>query len=196
MNKIKPFLKNSEIITPATVLTIICLVVTLALSSANMLTENKIKILSEKSQSSTMAELIEADSFKSETAISDGEEIEYTAAIKGDKTVGIIFVTEENGYGGTVSVMTAIDTDCKIKAVKILDASNETPGLGQNVTKEAFYNQFSGLTGNITAAKSGTANSENNEINAVTGATISSRAVTKAVNDALEKATKIMAKEE
>ena len=193
MNKIKSFFKaNGEIIIPTAVLTVICLVVTLALSSANMLTEDKIKLLAEKSQNSAMSELIEADKFETKTVASENGETEYNEAVKDGETVGMIFVTQENGYGGTVSVMTAVDTDGKVIAVKILDASNETPGLGQNVTKESFYDQFSDLTGEIVAKKSGTAVAENNEIDAVTGATISSKAVSRAVNTALENAAKII----
>ena len=195
--KIKSFFKsNIEIIVPTAVLTVICLVVTLALSSTNMLTASKIEALAEKTQNEAMAKLINADEFNTKTAVLDDSEIEYNVAVKGGETVGLIFVTEENGYGGSVSVMTAVNTDGTVAAVEILDASNETPGLGQNVTKESFYNQFSGLNGDIVAAKGGTANTDNNEINAVTGASISSRAVTNAVNTALDNAAKILAEED
>lgn len=195
--KIKSFFKsNIEIIVPTAVLTVICLVVTLALSSTNMLTASKIEALAEKTQNEAMAKLINADEFNAKTAVLDDSEIEYNVAVKGGETVGLIFVTEENGYGGSVSVMTAVNTDGTVAAVEILDASNETPGLGQNVTKESFYNQFSGLNGDIVAAKGGTANTDNNEINAVTGASISSRAVTNAVNTALDNAAKILAEED
>lgn len=195
--QIKSFFKsNIEIIVPTAVLTVICLVVTLALSSTNMLTASKIEALAEKTQNEAMAKLINADEFNAKTAVLDDSEIEYNVAVKGGETVGLIFVTEENGYGGSVSVMTAVNTDGTVAAVEILDASNETPGLGQNVTKESFYNQFSGLNGDIVAAKGGTANTDNNEINAVTGASISSRAVTNAVNTALDNAAKILAEED
>ena len=112
----------------------------------------------------------------------EGKEI-YTA-VKNGAVAGYIFVTGAKGYGGNISVMTAVDPAGKILAVSILSASDETPGLGQNVTKEGFYSQFLGLSGDITVVKNG-ANSTDNEINAVTGATISSKAVTKAVNEAL-----------
>ncbi|MBR2489670.1 MAG: FMN-binding protein, partial [Clostridia bacterium] len=56
---------------------------------------------------------------------------------------------------------------------------------GQNVTKEKFYSQYEEKTADVKVIKNG-AVSENNEINAVTGATISSKAVTSAVNMALE----------
>ncbi|MBQ8741315.1 MAG: FMN-binding protein [Clostridia bacterium] len=197
LDKIKAFFKaNSEIITPTAVLAIICVVVTLALSSTNLLTASRIEELAVETQNKAMAKLIEADEYTLQAAVLADEEIEYNAAIKDGETVGLIFVTEANGYGGAVSVMTAVNMDGSVAAIEILDASNETPGLGQNVTKESFYTQFNGLKNDIAVIKGGTANAENNEINAVTGATISSKAVTAAVNQALDYAAEIIVKED
>ncbi len=186
LNRIKTFFKtNSNVITPTAVLTVICIVVTLALSSANMITAKKITELSVKNQNDAMSKLIDADEYKAETAVLDGETVNYHTAVKDGENIGYIFTVDEKGYGGTVSVMTAINTDGTVAAVEILDASNETPGLGQNVKNSDFYTQFKGLADNITVIRGGSANADNNEINAVTGATISSKAVTKAVNRAL-----------
>ena len=186
LNRIKTFFKtNSDVITPTAVLTVICIVVTLALSSANMITAKKITELSVKNQNDAMSKLIDADEYKAETAVLDGETVNYHTAVKDGENIGYIFTVDEKGYGGTVSVMTAINTDGTVAAVEILDASNETPGLGQNVKNSNFYTQFKGLADNITVIRGGSANADNNEINAVTGATISSKAVTKAVNRAL-----------
>ena len=186
LKRIKTFFKtNSDIITPTAVLTVICIVVTLALSSANMLTAKKITELSVKNQNDAMSKLIDADEYKAETAVLDGENVNYHTALKDGENIGYIFTVDEKGYGGTVSVMTAVNTDGTVAAVEILDASNETPGLGQNVKNSDFYTQFNGLADNITVIRGGSANADNNEINAVTGATISSKAVTKAVNRAL-----------
>ena len=197
LDKIKAFFKaNSEIITPTAVLAIICVVVTLALSSTNLLTASRIEELAVETQNKAMAKLIEADEYTLQAAVLADEEIEYNAAIKDGETVGLIFVTEANGYGGAVSVMTAVNMDGSVAAIEILDASNETPGRGQNVTKESFYTQFNGLKNDIAVIKGGTANAENNEINAVTGATISSKAVTAAVNQALDYAAEIIVKED
>lgn len=88
--------------------------------------------------------------------------------------------------------MTAINTDGTVAAIEILDASNETPGLGQNVTKQDFYTQYSGVKSGVEVVKDGTGSADNNTVNAVTGATISSKAVTKSVNTALDYAEKIM----
>ena len=195
LDKIKSFFKsNSEIITPTAVLAIICVVVTLALSSTNLLTAGKIEALAIETQNKAMEKLIEADEYHELPATTSFGDITYYAAIKGGDTVGCIFVTEANGYGGVVSVMTAVDMEGKIVAVEILEAADETPGLGQNVTKPDWYSQFSGLKNDITVIKGGSANQENNEVNAVTGATISSKAVTTAVNQALDYAQEIIVK--
>lgn len=192
-NKIKSFFKsNLDIIRPTAVLALICIVVTLALSSANFLTENKIKALAQENQNKAMSKLIEADSYNEKTAEIDGEKITYTTAENSDGIIGYIFTVDVNGYGGALSVMTAINTDGTVAAIEILDASNETPGLGQNVTKQDFYTQYSGVKSGVEVVKDGTGSADNNTVNAVTGATISSKAVTKSVNTALDYAEKIM----
>lgn len=194
-DKIKSFFKaNGEVITPTAVLAIICVVVTLALSSTNLLTAGKIEALAIETQNKAMAKLIEADEYHELPATTSFGDITYNAAIKDGDTVGCIFVTEANGYGGVVSVMTAVDMEGKVIAVEILAAADETPGLGQNVTKEYFYTRFNGMSGDIVVQKAGTAKKENNEIDAVTGATISSEAVKTAVNQALDYAAEIIAK--
>ena len=192
-NKIKSFFKsNLDIIRPTAVLALICIVVTLALSSANFLTENKIEALAQENQNKAMSKLIEADSYNEKTAEIDGEKITYTTAENSDGIMGYIFTVDVNGYGGALSVMTAINTDGTVAAIEILDASNETPGLGQNVTKQDFYTQYSGVKSGVEVVKDGTGSADNNTVNAVTGATISSKAVTKSVNTALDYAEKIM----
>ena len=192
-NKIKSFFKsNLDIIRPTAVLALICIVVTLALSSANLLTENKIKALAQENQNKAMSKLIKADSYNEKTAEIDGEKITYTTAENSDGIIGYIFTVDVNGYGGALSVMTAINTDGTVAAIEILDASNETPGLGQNVTKQDFYTQYSGVKSGVEVVKDGTGSADNNTVNAVTGATISSKAVTKSVNTALDYAEKIM----
>ena len=193
LDKIKLFFKtNSEVITPTVVLAIICVVVTLALSSANLLTHKKIETLAIQTQNAAMAKLIEADEYQESEATTSYGDITYNTAIKDGETVGYIFTVSAKGYGGDISVMTAVNMDGSVAAVEILDASNETPGLGQNATKESFYTQFAGLKSGISVVKGENANSDNNEINALTGATISSKAVTTAVNTALDYASEII----
>lgn len=186
MNKFITFLKNNkdDILKPIIVLFSICIIITLALSLTNALTKNTIDNLQKAKEKETMSNLIDADKFKIYTFEGKDETFDFRAAIKDGEIKGYIFVTSAKGYGGDVSVMTAIGIDGKVIEVSILDASNETPGLGQNVTKESFYSQFKGKTKDIGVVKSGIA-TKANEINAVTGASISSKAVRTAVDKAL-----------
>lgn len=190
MDKIKEFFKKNfkDIFKPIIVLLAICIVIPLALSVTNRFTKEKIANLESKNQSETMKLLIDAEAFN-EYHFGDDESSEdyfsYFIAEKGGKPVGYIFKTSAKGYGGDVKVMTAILPDGKVKEVAILDVSNETPGLGQNASKENFYSQFKDKTLGVEVLKNN-ADESKNQINAVTGATITSRAVTSAVNRACE----------
>lgn len=181
LNKIKSLLNsNSDIFRPIAVLTAICLVVAILLSFTNLITKDTIANMELKASNDAMSVLISAEKY--EKADVEGE---LYIAKNGEEVKGYIVKTVGRGYGGDVVIMTAISTDKKVMGVKILSAADETPGLGQNVTKESFYSQYIGKTENITVLKNG-ANSDKNEINAVTGATVSSKAVTGAVNKAFE----------
>ena len=70
------------------------------------------------------------------------------------------------------------NADNAVTGVSIVDHA-ETSGLGANCVKESFRNQFIGATGGLAVNKDG------GTIDALTGATITSRAVTRAVNNAV-----------
>ena len=174
--------KNREdIIKPVGVLLAICIIIPLALSVTNKVTAKKIAELENENSKKNMQSLVSADDFEK---CSDGG-IEYYTAIKGGDTAAYIFTESAKGYGGNVSVMTAVKPDGTVAGVAILDVSGETPGLGQNAAKESFYSQYTGLKKVVSLLKNG-AKAENNEVDAVTGATITSTAVTRAVNTALD----------
>lgn len=200
MDKIKELLSKckdiilrykDDILKPIIVLLAICVVIPLALAVTNAVTVDKIAALEVQKSKEAMQSLISADSFEEQKA-DDGSL--YHIALKDGETVGYIFSTAAKGYGGDVSVMTAIKPDGTVKSVAILDVSNETPGLGQNAAKEDFYSQFEDKAEDIKLLKNG-AEAKNNEIDAVTGATITSKAVTNAVNEALERFNKVSGSE-
>ena len=187
MPKLTELIKKNkkDIIIPVAVLLAICIVIPLALSLTNKITVDRIAKLEEKNSAATMESLIKADTFEKSKFKDSETEFEYFVAVRDGETAGYIFKTSEKGYGGEVSVMTAVNPDGTVKSVAILDVSNETPGLGQNAAKESFYSQYSGKKSGISLLKNG-ADSDKNEVNAVTGATITSTAVNKAVNKALQ----------
>ena len=179
--------KNREdIIKPVGVLLAICIIIPLALSVTNKVTAKKIAELEAANSKKNMQSLIDADNFEE----CESGEITYYAAINGGETAAYIFTESSKGYGGDVSVMTAIKPDGTVAGVAILDVSGETPGLGQNAAKESFYSQYAGLKKGVSLLKNG-AKAENNEVDAVTGATITSTAVTRAVNAALDDFEKV-----
>ncbi len=96
----------------------------------------------------------------------------------------VINVTSHEGSQADISFSVGIQNDGTLNGYSITSIS-ETPGLGVLVQEEPFYSQFEGKAEeNYTVVK--TAPAADNEIQAVTGATISSRAVTNGVNACLE----------
>ena len=80
-------------------------------------------------------------------------------------------------------MLVAVSPDGKVIDYNILSA-NETPGLGDNAAKEPFKSQFKDKTAEALTVVKDPSNKEN--IQAMTGATISSKAVTKGVKEAVE----------
>ena len=113
----------------------------------------------------------------------DGVEEAYIANT-GDEPAGVCVVSSAFGYGGAVKVITGINAEGEVTGIDILSHS-ETPGLGANAEKPEFTSQFEGKTSGIGVSRGKAAG---NEINAMSGATITSKAVTEAVNMALEAA--------
>jgi electron transport complex protein RnfG len=98
-----------------------------------------------------------------------------------DVLIGYVINAKESGYSSTIEMLVGLDLNFNIVGVKILSQS-ETPGLGTKITEEWFNKQFAGKSLNVLAVKK-----DGGEINAITGATISSRAVAKGIKDAVEK---------
>ena len=90
--------------------------------------------------------------------------------------------TCKDGYGGDITLMVGFKTDKKtVISYKVLAAS-ETPGLGMKLKTPEFAGQFAGKDGRALKVKK-----DGGEIEAITSATITSRAVCKAIADAQSK---------
>jgi Na+-translocating ferredoxin:NAD+ oxidoreductase subunit G len=114
---------------------------------------------------------------------SHGKPYEYYMATSTGKPVAYISSTAGKGYSSYIAMLVSMDTDLKIKDVKILH-HGETPGLGDQVEdRKLFLDQFKGKAlSQLVLLKTET--KEN--IQAISGATISSRAVTNGVKDAVQ----------
>lgn len=178
-------IKLKDILVPTITLFVICLIVSALLAGTNALTkgpiaENELK----KSQDAMAAVCPEAASFEE---INSADYQAYKALDESGKIIGCAVTVTSKGYGGDVAVMVGISSvdGGMVTGVEILSHS-ETPGLGANAVSEDFRNQFTdnpSLHG-FSVVKDGTGGSEG-KIDAITGATITSNAVTGAVNEAL-----------
>ena len=91
-------------------------------------------------------------------------------------------VTTSEGYGGNIQVSVGIASDGTVKGIELLSLK-ETAGLGMNATKDEFKGQYADkLVDTFVVTKSGAKTDE--EIDAITSATVTSNAVTGAVNAA------------
>lgn len=175
-------MKNSKSILTATFcLVVICLAVTGAVAGTRYAFSDEIAAQEWQQQQTTMSKLIKAEDYQQLTNDAANGQL-YEAITDAGETAGFIAITAEYGYGSEVSVMTAITPAGQVAGIEILDASQETPGLGQNVTRSDFTKQFDNLTDSPKVVKQKAAD---NEIQAVTGATRSSNAVAGAVKKAL-----------
>ena len=94
----------------------------------------------------------------------------------------VITTTDKDGFGGNIQITVGIKKDGTINGVSILSIS-ETAGLGMRAKEPSFYNQFAGQQAEkFYVSKDG---GDGQPIDALSGATITSRAVTGAVNTAL-----------
>ena len=102
---------------------------------------------------------------------------------KGDRLIGVAFkVTSPEGYGGNIEVMVGLLPKGMIYGIEVL-SHLETPGLGAKIREAKFKDRFKNLNlSNTTWA----VKKDAGDIDGITGATISSRAVIKAVKEGLE----------
>ncbi len=171
------------ILKPAIALFVICLVAAALLAATNSVTHDKIEEIAAQTENEARFSLFpDAASFGDPQQSGD---VTYAAALDyRERVIGYTFTTAAKGYGGDVTVMTGVLPDGTVGGVEILDVSDETPGLGQNAKKPEFKAQFAGMSGKIgvsTASKQAA-----NGIDALTGATYTSKGVAEAVNMALQ----------
>lgn len=116
-----------------------------------------------------------------------GEKDTFVAE-QGGKKVAYIIPTAPKGYGGAIKMLTAVSMDGTVMDYTVLEA-NETPGLGDRGAKSPFKDQFKGKKlENLEVTKD---HGVKDKIQAMTGATISSRAFTLGVKQAVEKAAQL-----
>lgn len=162
---------------------IVCTIIAAVVASVNYVTKDKI-------QEYEFVKITEAlDSvFKNENngSVLKYDEVgaELTGSVTGlyevfenDEKKGYGILCEPTGFKDVIRLLVAFDNNNSIIAVRVISLS-ETPGFGDRVKNEPeFTEQFVGKQNSIILGNDG--------VNALSGATVSSKAVTKGVNDAI-----------
>lgn len=167
----------NKIFKPIVVLGIICIVITGALAATNSVTAPIIDEATRVAQQKARTELLpEAEDFEPVT----GVEVENVSDIYASTNdVGVIITSSAKGYGGDVVVMTAFNPDGTIKQIKVAEQA-ETKGIGSKVVATpSYWENYMGLDASDALVL-------NEDVDAVTSATISSTALINAVNSAIE----------
>jgi len=170
------------------ILLLVAAIAGLCLGAAYEVTKEPIAQQAIIEKDNAMKEILpEADKFQvSSKEIPEGSVIkEINEAYSGNEIVGYAFKVAPKGFGGLIEMMVGISKDGKISGIKVMNHS-ETPGLGANATNPKFSEQFKNkpIEQPLEVVKTGA--SKDNQVDALTGATITSKAVTGGVNEAIE----------
>ena len=186
-------LKKSDIpniIKTAVILFLITGIAALILAVVNNFTAPIIAENSAKKQAAAMQNVLKDAEFSEENLaenVDDPDISEIYKAQKDGSAAGYVVMVNPNGYNGAISMVVGIDAEGKVSGIDIISQS-ETAGLGANCVKDEFKDQFVGKSGEISVVKN---DPKDNEIDAITSATITSKAVTSGVNKALAAAKKL-----
>lgn len=174
---------DKSIIKLGITLMVVTLAAGIALSLVNNITKDKIGGQQEiQLQESLKAVIPEAESFEDHDS--------YFEAYKENTLIGRVLKADAQGYSDVIKLLIGVDMDGKIMGVAVLSQS-ETPGLGANIEKEEFLSQFAGKTASQISLKK-----DGGEIDGITGATISSRAVVYGIKESLAEINPIEKKED
>lgn len=182
-----------EIMKLGALLLLICFVAATLLAVTNDVTYPKImeqrELANEKSRKEVLpnAEVFEAlDDASFEKIQANNEFVSEVFIGKvGDEVVGYVVKSLPKGYGGTIQIFTGLTVDGELAGVRMGSAHQETPGLGAKAETPDFYEQYNGMKTSTPIGVSKTSQSET-EIQAISGATITSSAVTAGVNYAID----------
>ena len=168
-----------DVIRIAAILFLVCGLAAGGLSFVNLATKDRIAAFAEEERVAAFKKIFPAaESFAERPPVEvDGAVTEWDAVAAG-AVVGRVQLLKPIGYSGTIRLVYGVDGSGALTGVQVLEHT-ETPGLGAKITT-AWVDQFRGKTrGEVALKKDGGA------IDAISAATISSRAVTRAIHDAM-----------
>lgn len=161
----------------------VCAVCGLTLGLANLLLEDRI---AENQSSGDMGALVEALPYgeRYDKVSYSGSDTTVEQVYRADGVGFAIQVSPVGSFSGELTLMVGVNEDGTVAGVAVM-ASKETEGLGDRVKEPEFREQFAGKAGSVKLEADG------GDISAISGATVTSRAVCEAVNSALAAAAEL-----
>jgi len=161
------------------ILTAICVVAAVLLAATNLMTRDIIQENANREKYETLSRLLpDARKFEEST---EGEKTMVIGRDDAGNAVGYATTAVTTGFGGEIETTVAALPDGTISGISVGGANfAETAGLGARAKEPEFQSQFAGKTAPVALTKDG------GEVDALSGATITSRAVIKGVNQAME----------
>ena len=179
--------KKDNIILNALILCAITVIAGVLLGYVYEITKEPIRLVTIEKTNAALGMVIADASFEliEDLDLTEYDKIKevYTATIN-DEVVGYGFTALGKGYAGDIEIAVGIDVEGKISGIDIIN-HKETVGLGSKIVEPTFRDLFVGKPASELVVVKGGASNEN-EIAALTGATISSKAVTEAVNTTID----------
>lgn len=169
------------------VLTIICTVAGIMLAVVYGVTEAPIAAAAVQEKGGAIMQVLppcDNDPVKDTVSVdADGTPWAFYVARKGGRFVGAAFeAVSSKGYGGDIAIMVGVTAEGKVQAIRVL-SHKETPGLGAWISGDEFRGRFAGRS---IADTRWAVTKDGGDIDQITAATISSRAVTGAVKAGLD----------
>jgi electron transport complex protein RnfG len=161
-------------------LTLVCVIAAAALAQVYKFTKVRIDRNMVELEEKKRKEILPQAATFEERQI-DGKSL-FIGRDAGGQAIGSIFKVAPRGYAGPINILIGVNPDGTAAAVSItkLDQT-ETPGLGTKITEPKFRDQFKGKEGDALKLKK-----DGGSIDAITAATISSRAVANGVKEGMD----------
>lgn len=167
------------------ILLIITSIAGFALGLANNATAEAIAQNSKINKDDLKLILPNADSIKTSDLEPTGIVKEILEAYNGSELAGYVLKVAPKGFHGEIDMMVAIDNDGKQTGIKVISQS-ETPGVGSKIELPDFQEKFRDKNTDKLIKVVKTAPSNPNEVEGISGATISSNAVATGANEAIK----------
>lgn len=181
-----------QIIKIGLILLLISVVAALALGFTNEITKDR--IAEQRFLANELAKknvLPDAASFVDITGVDLDKIVEFEPVIEAyvgldasGAVIGYVFKSTPTGFAGPIEVVTGINLQGQVTGLRI-GAQKETPGLGAKAKDATFYEQYTGKSASEPIGVSKTA-AEGNDIQAITGSTISSVAISDGANASID----------